>query len=388
MSEALEKGILVAEILIIKRDFDLLSKIMMSLNSEIILELIPYSALLCYEALEYMDKRGKKVDIEQNSSYSIKDIRNKAKFFDLSFAKLLQIIENVDQNQNDYYISLMANPNYGRWNAHDNIGIYFNRNKKIVGNTHYQYYIFQDNKLMSKDKKNGHVIEGKEIYSFAKDMGRIIGGISQGLSVVSDFMSSTIIDEKCEIFCQDFNTNRCTTMKNIDYKKIRLFLLHVLSSIGMLLYVLKKIIIRENGLLLRLEYITYHYTIVRLEAIKKFLKEKEGKVEDQKLLCLLSQLDFENNNKLRSSSFRNCMMHFGLINKEGKSLIDENNIDFSKPLCGLVESQFKLTYEEYKLKLEQELTFIYNMLSRYLEFEDLLSLYSTESYEDIEWHKQ
>ena len=67
-------------------------------------------------------------------------------FFDLSVNKLLQSVENIDELQNNYFISLMRYPQLGSWNVHDNLGICYDKQGNIVSNTHYAFYVFQDEK--------------------------------------------------------------------------------------------------------------------------------------------------------------------------------------------------------------------------------------------------
>lgn len=97
-----------------------------------------------------MNQKGQSVEIEQTSICSIEDVRQKAKFFDLSINKLLQSIVNVDELQDDYFVRIMKFPELGRWNMHDNLGVWFDKGKKVVGNTHYAYYVFQDQKMISR----------------------------------------------------------------------------------------------------------------------------------------------------------------------------------------------------------------------------------------------
>ena len=333
--------------------------------------MVPYSALFCYEVSQYLNEHGQTVEFDQTGRYSIKDIRQKAKFFDLSVNKLLQSIENVDKLQNDYFVQLMKFPELGAWNVHTNIGIYFDAERHIVGNTHYAYYVFQDEKMISKpmEAMSGHELLGEEIKAFGYDMGRIIGSISDGLSQISDFMIADFDISTLKLFSQDFNTNRCVTVGNDKYKIIRLFLLHVLSSIGFVLYVLKTSIIRDSGLLLRLEYITYHFALLRLDGISNYCKQNSQVVNDTKLTKLLASIDYSDATGLRKPEFRNCMMHFGLKAKDGAALIDSDNFDLAKPFCGLIESQFGKNYAEYQSCIETDLTMLYERLNEYLAFD-------------------
>ena len=331
MGIQLDSAIQMAELLIIKRDFDLLKKIATQLKPELQIQLTPYTALFCYEVLDYLNKHGRQIELAPSSRYSIKQIRQKAKFFDLSINKLLQSVENVDELQNNYFITVMRYPQLGSWNVHDNLGIFYDKQGNIVSNSHYAFYVFQDEKAISRphDTMSGQNIDGEEVKSFAYDMGRIIGSISSALSCISDFVVSDVTPQSIILFNQDFNTNRCIGAENLKYKTIRLFLLHVLSSIGFILYALKAAIIRETGLLVRFEYISYHYALLRLDGLLKFCAENSSAINDAKLIRMLSNIDFTNSDNLRKTDFRNCMMHFGLTDKNGFPLISEEKIDLA-----------------------------------------------------------
>ena len=105
MAELLETALPFAEMIIIKRDFDLLRKLLQSLTADVQTQMVPYSALFCYEAMVYLKKYNPTFCLEQTSKYSIKDIRQKAKFFDLSVNKLIHSIDNVDAMQNEGAVS-------------------------------------------------------------------------------------------------------------------------------------------------------------------------------------------------------------------------------------------------------------------------------------------
>ncbi|MCD7902868.1 MAG: hypothetical protein LUF91_03740 [Oscillospiraceae bacterium] len=175
MNQLLMEALPVAEITIMKRDFDLLRKLVPSLTNDVQTQMVPYTALFCYEAIQYLKEGDLSVKIEQTSKYSLKDIRQKAKFFDLSVNKLVQSVNNVDAMQDEYFVNLMKYPQLGHWNIHTNIGIYYDSDKHIVGNTHYAYYVFQDEKAISKPyaELNELELEGDELRAFGYDMGTI-----------------------------------------------------------------------------------------------------------------------------------------------------------------------------------------------------------------------
>ncbi len=374
MQELIAAALPLAEISIIKRDFDLLRKLIPNLTNDVQTQMIPYTALFCYEAMVYLKKHDPSIDIKQTSRYSIKDIRQKAKFFELSVNKLIQSVDNVDAMQNEYFVNLMKYPQLGYWNLHTNLGIYYDNNKHIVGNTHYAYYIFQDEKSISKPQveMNGSELEGKELQAFGYDLGVIIGNISSALSETSDFMESDVMPKGTEYLYQDFNTNRCVTSGNDKYKSVRLFLLHILSSIGFVLYCLKQKIIRDTGLLLRLEYITYHYALKRIDGVLKSCNSNNSRISDCNLIKMLQSIDCSNSNSLRNTDFRNCMMRFELKGKDGNLLISEEKFNLAIPFCGLIETQFNLSYTDYQALIEKELGSLYDAINEYLGFSLLL----------------
>ena len=57
MELQLDSTIQMAELLIIKRDFDLLKKIATLFKPELQMQLIPYTALFCYEVIDYLNKK-------------------------------------------------------------------------------------------------------------------------------------------------------------------------------------------------------------------------------------------------------------------------------------------------------------------------------------------
>ncbi len=375
MDDLFNNVLLVAEITVIKRDFDLLRKLVPNLTNDVQTQMVPYTALFCYEAIQYLKKHDPTIDVEQTSKYSIKEIRQKAKFFDLSINKLIQSVNNVDTMQNEYFANLVKYPQLGYWNIHTNLGIYYDSEKHIVGNTHYAYYLFQDEKSISKQltELNSLELEDKELRAFGYDMGTIIGSLSTAFSQTSDFMESDVAQKGEGYLSQDFNTNRCITNGNEKYKSVRLFLLHVLSSIGFILYCLKPNIIRDTGLLLRLEYITYHYALKRIDGILKYCNINQNDISDSNLISILEAIDCSNSNNLRKTEFRNCMMHFELRDKNGTPLIAKEKFNLAIPFCGLVETQFDLSYSEFKEKIEKELFNLYNKLQDYLGFDLLLN---------------
>ena len=295
--ETLRVTLPVAEILIIKRDIDLIKKLLLmpgKLRSYYGMYFTPYVALVCYEALNYLEKKGHGVEIERTSKYNIKEIRNKAKFFDLRLNQILQSASNVDLLQHYDFAQQMKYPELASWNVHDNLGVYFDSDKMVIGNTQYMVWVYQDEDVIKKPLTNmvGFDIQNAEAQALSFDMGRIIGSLSDGLSGVKDFITNDAIPSNINIYVNDFNTNRCWSNTTEKYKPIRLLLLHMLSSIGFILGIVKKCIIRDNGLLLRLEYVMYHSALERFKQLHQYTQNFKNEISDEKLLFFLSEIDF------------------------------------------------------------------------------------------------
>ena len=131
----LKKVMPIAEMLIIKRDVDLLLKMVKESskpNPIFMMSIIPYAAMVCYEAIQYYECKGAVIEFDQKSRFSLRDIRNKAKFFDLKFNQIVQSTKNVDELQHRSFAQSMKFPDLAKWNIHDNLGIYFNSDKKIL----------------------------------------------------------------------------------------------------------------------------------------------------------------------------------------------------------------------------------------------------------------
>ena len=60
-------AIQLAEIVIIKRDFDILRKLVLKILSPLNINLFPTASLLCYEELTYLMKYDEKIQFEQTS---------------------------------------------------------------------------------------------------------------------------------------------------------------------------------------------------------------------------------------------------------------------------------------------------------------------------------
>ena len=172
----------------------------------------------------------------------------------------------------------------------------------------------------------------------------------------------------------DFNTNRKNGFFNetLD-KETNLIILHLLSTIGFVNNLLIPIFRDKNVWALRVLYVTAHNTWL---AINKIIHHFEQNCPNG-----ISGANFlkhiEEDTNLFSSSFRNCMMHYDLVDQNGCPVVLEKWYDPKKPLYGLVESCYDgMAYDLYCNKLYE--------LSK--EIEDYLLSYFTINKNSICWN--
>lgn len=329
-------------------------------NSIACMELIPYISLFCWEAISFLENIGIKINIKENETISLKDVRLKLKIFERKYSKAKNMILNCDYLQDYIFKNKLKYDFMKKWNFYYNLGIIFDEDKNIVGNSQYGYYIFQDSKLLKKkldyikklidtnEIKYDYV--PKEYIEYGKYCGEIMGsilGCFKILNITDIHIKTNKINTKMRY--KDFNTNKL--YKNKEEKTLALYLLHILTFVNSTIKILSKCENDDYGWWLRIYYITYYYAIERLEDIKN---HSENNIENIELLKMLNKIDFDNS--LINTDFRNCMMHYGLVDKENNFLIKRNKLNLEIPMMGLVESCFgDLNYFELKKIIKEKL---------------------------------
>lgn len=349
-----------------------------SLNENAIpaINITPFLSLFCFEAVNYFKKYNLKIDLPKNETFSLEDVRLKTKLFEQKYGKAKKMILNCDYLQDYIFKNKLRFECMKNMNVHYNLGIYVNQSDDIIGNTQYGYYIFQDAKFLKKSIKNVESIvdknevnfspEPKEFYDYGVYCGLIIGEIRNyflklGVDVVVKSNKKTL-----PIYFQDFNTNKHfkTMVLSNEDKALQLYLLHIQSFVNTSIKLFNEFEKDDYGWWLRLYYITFHYAVTSLKDIKNHLQHQRQLTDEIKEYY--AGLGIENS-KLLNTRFRNCMMHYDLLDKEGKFLILPKYENENIPMFGLVESCFGgLTYAELKTNVLFELEKISDILSEWL----------------------
>lgn len=295
-----------------------------SKNGMIQLSLIPYIALFCRSAQEFIGSNYIPDDVDKQ----INDLRNGLKLYSGKYNKGKKETLRIDEKQDTEFRSKLRFSIMKKWNIHYNLGVYFDKDGHIVGNTQNINYFFDIPEININDKQ-------KRAFAIGKMLGEKTGALINELGgTINDFEIKEL--ESSMYGYIDLNTNRKNKFFNKTFdKEINLIMLHLLSSIGFAEHILRESLPKNNQWLMRVEYVVAHYTWLSLKKIKQHFEGADKYSLNNDLSLLVDK-----GAHLFPSEFRNCMMHYDLCDKNGEPTILEEKFDESIPFLGLVESCF------------------------------------------------
>lgn len=323
--------------------------------------LVPYYSLFCIESLCTLKNYGIDITSNYKCPYNQKNIRAKLKCFEEKYNKSISIVRNCDFIQDYIFKSKLKCTLLKKHNMYYNIGLFIYSNK-IIGNSQYAYYIFQDSKLLKKSNLLLNDFQFQLIPSKLKEYGAYCSNIIYKINTIaieifklkSNFDSKYI---KSNIYFKDLNTNR---IFKEDTKLEHLYLLHILSNINYVYYFLKNYE-KNNSWWIKLYYITYYYSLRRIINLVEYSRKNNKKINK---IDILEKL-YNNTNKYINSDFRSCVMHYDFSN-----YINKKYFDIKKPLFGLIESIFDgIDYNDFKNDILKYIKEISNTLEKYLKID-------------------
>lgn len=344
---------------------------------------IPYITLTTFAALELLEaKADNKISIP--NTVRIKDVRLKLKMFEDGYSKSKKMLLNIDYLQDQIFKNKLRFGFMKNWNIHFNLGVYADKDNHVVGNTQYNYYLLQDNRFLKKsladvaeaysaspDHFDLNKQVGRDSYDYAYACGQIISSVRSGLREFDVPINILSKSNTIKYYYADYNSNVVSTLfpTGEDGKAMILYLLHILSTINFLLYVLNGYEKDDCGWWLKINYTTYYYSMHKLQDLQQHL------IQNKLITSEISNYFYEigiENAKYLNSAFRNYTMHSRLIDKAGNIMIFLEKVDKTKPLFGLVETCFDdLSYQDLKLTIVSEMVRISDILSRWLNINSL-----------------
>lgn len=323
--------------------------------------LVPYYSLFCIESLSMLKNYGIDISSDYNCPYNQKTIRAKLKCFEEKYNKLINVVRNCDFIQDYFFKNKLKCSLLKKLNMYYNIGIFI-YNNKIIGNSQYAYYIFQDSKVLKKSNLLLNNLQFELIPSELKEYGAYCGNIISKINIITNEVFKLkskfyINDLKPNLFFKDLNTNKIFKKET---KLEHLYLLHILSNINYVYYVLKQYE-KNNGWWIKLYYITYYYSLRRILNLTNYLKKNNIKFDKIEILENL----YDSTNKYINSDFRNCVMHYDFSN-----YINKKYFDINKPLFGLIENSFNgINYNAFKNEILTFIKEISDTLDKYLNID-------------------
>lgn len=313
------------------------------------LAFLPLYALFVEEINNIIGEKGRAFNISNDSPFKIRAVRVKLKLFgaEKRIGKSKKRILDLDRAQDITFKKKLKFHFVQNLNIHYNLGVYFTNEGKIIGNTQYFYYMFQDNKI------DGREYNKEEIINFSRYLGIVINSINEELKNFMPHHAVNIKSKNYRIRFKDFNTNKksFTTISKLQYgKDISLILLHVLSNINFVRFILIDML-ENNTYLFKTKYISLYYSI---RSIEKIIEVFNKNSVDYSTYSLLKKC-VDSSKSLLNSKFRNCIMHYR-YDLNGEYLIDDKYLNLNVKLYGLVETFFNgMTYAEIDLMVTERL---------------------------------
>lgn len=367
----------------LKYDCETIKSLIPAINNRVaIFGIIPYISLAVNNFLEMLDPqiRDNIANINQ-----IEDVRLKLKVFDDRYSKSKRMILNIDYLQNENFKNLLKFEFLKEMKIYYNLGIFTNKDKVIVGNTQYDYYLLQDNGMLKKnlsdvvsyyeaspDNFNLNDVAGQKSFEYVRTCREIIMFACEALSAYDGPTKIRSGNSIIDIYHSDLNTNTSSIFLSKDCDKGSvLYILHILTSLNYLLYVLNDLEEVDYGWWLKTNYIAYYYSIRRLKSLHEYYIQNKPMPKD--LYDLFGDLGLNKAPFINGSSeFRNCAMHSSFTNENQKFMISSLYLDNTKPLFGLVETCFDgKSYEEVKKEVKDEMKRISDILSQWLDIQSL-----------------
>lgn len=352
-----------SKMLIAQEGITLVALILNVHNSAVSLSLIPFFALYCRSAKEFFSIEGTGDEVEKE----VKDIRDGLKIFTGKYSKGKKMAAESDDQQNKAFQTMLRFSFTKTLNIHLNLGVFFNEHGCVVFDTQLANFYLNIPKREEKTSEEHAKRVGEKLGSeIAKILVRYCG--------INDLKGGTTPFNPVPKYGYiDFNTNKENKFFNKLFdKETNLILLHMLSTIGFVNNLLVPVFEDKNVWILRIMYITAHNTWLGINKVMQHSKQNcQSRIKIPDFVgCVGEDIKFF------SSPFRNCMMHYDLVDKNDCPVVLQEWYDPEKPLYGLVESCYGgMHFNQYYDKLYK--------LSK--DIEKYLLSYFTIDQNDIRW---
>ncbi len=323
------------------------------------LGMLPYFTLACCSVSEFTGWSFE--GIAGVSSEFLPSIRNNLKLWQDRYSRVAKGFLQTDDTQNGLFRDRLRFEFTKSLNIHYNLGIFFDQNGNVVGNTQFSAHLFGFDDLSEEEC-------AQKSFEIGKQAGAIIGSTLAEIRNTFEQPVIALNDVPSGFFYCDLNTNTTSVFPEDYPKEISLSMLHLLSLAGFVDHVILSIVPCRNPWAMRVLYVAAHYCQQGLARLKNSLKNNEPEVY-QRIGGELERITSEAAPPA-SGSFRNCMMHYDLYDKKvGDFLIKPEYLDRNDPMYGLVQSCFDgESYESVMQKLRRYLSVVEEFLKSQFDF--------------------
>lgn len=113
---------------------------------------LPIYALFAEEIENTIGEKGRVFSISYDSPFKISVVRSKLKLFGAErLGKAKKKVLNLDELQGDIFKRKLRFNFTQKLNIHCNLGVFFSDQGRILGNTQYFYYMFQERNIDGRD---------------------------------------------------------------------------------------------------------------------------------------------------------------------------------------------------------------------------------------------
>lgn len=343
---------------------------------------VPYFSLFSTSVLEFVNKYCSEFTLNEEmqviNQARIKDVRAKIKVFDYGYLKSRKLLLNVEyvQEQDFKRRNILQSILFNR--QYPNMSIHVDAKNRVIGNTQYDYYLMQDKRIMDKSldtvtelfRKNPESFSyeqlGKDAYNISLDCGRIIGSILSALEPMQVTNLPNVNPYLLDVYKADVNSKHKELFSgnSIVDNSVFLYILHLLSAINFVIYVINECEGNDTGWWLKVNYIAYFYCVSRLRDLENYLNK--NRCLEGSAIELLNNLNIKKE-KYINSIFRSSIMHSS-FSQENRIIIDERYISLDEPLFGLIETLFSgVSYSEFKKEIECRMIQISLTLTEWLD---------------------
>lgn len=330
----LEKEITVR---IIQEDMESIYSLMCTEKDPIFsMAILPYYALFVQACQEYMGEEY----LPNVEAKRVKDIRNYIKSYGEQFGKTKRKIQDIAKIQDRQFRDILNLDIMKQMNNYVNIGTYWLEDKIIVGSTQMYADFLEIENVFDPQCAKLQLELGYQL-------GRFVAGVKKGFE---NCIYQPVVKRREESIKIGYYADLNINIENHFFaensiKEVNLFFLHLLCNMNFVKHILRKLFGDGNKWVFRVEYIVVYYTYRALRRLKNYCENND----DIKLnLEMLNEI-FDKGDVIFQSNFRNCMMHYGL---ENRNVLSYEYIE--KEFFGIVETCFEgQDYQTYIISLRE-----------------------------------